>query len=290
MKTRVLCIIIFIVSSIIFLYFVSCANNGNEPPTCEITGWCVENIDESFWTKWGYTGGATAYFDIWVEASDPDGIDDITYVKVTNPEGTYWVLRDSETGKDHYDPEGGFFGGWRRYYSADHPHRVLLGQYTALVRDSKGNEATDTLSFNEPGSLSGSGFLYSEDYTGSTSGGKKMLQRAVITNAIKDISDITIEFTVNDTRVYNGWVWFYDVSTEYITWSDFFKNTINSGAGLYTDGFTTNILQIHPTDLDLGTFTWNDISGFHIVLTDGLQYSPKEDLFDHFSISAYELF
>ena len=288
MKIRILFIFVATTFLIASLYFTSCSTNN--PPTVEITGWCTENIDESYWTKWGYTGGGTAYFDIWVEASDPDGIDDIEYVEVSNPEGLYWVLRDSETGKDHYDPEGGFFGGWRRYYSAGHPHRVLLGQYTALVRDSKGNEATDTLSFNEPGSLSGSGFLYSEDYTGSTSGGIKMLQRAIITNATKGISDVTIEFTVDDTRVYNGYVWFFDVSAEYITWSDFFKNTINSGAGLNTDGFTNNILQIQSTDLALGTFTWNDISGFHIVLTDGLQYSPNEDWWDHRSISAYELF
>ena len=92
MKTRILCIISFIVSSILFLYFISCANNGNEPPTVEITGWVIENIDESYWTKRGSTGDwATAFFDIWVVANDPDGIDDITYVEVSNPEGSSWT-------------------------------------------------------------------------------------------------------------------------------------------------------------------------------------------------------
>jgi len=289
MKTRVLWIISFIVSSIIFLYFISCANNGNEPPTCEITHWCTENIDESYWTKWGYTGGGTAYFDIWVEASDPDGIDDITYVKVTNPEGTYWVLRDSETGKDQYDPEGGFFGGWRACYSSSHPHAVYLGQYTALVRDSDGNEVTDTQLFSKPGSTSGNGFVYSEEYMGSTTGGIEMIKRATITSKINGVNDITIEFQVDDSRVYNGFIWFYDSSAEYITWSGFFKNTINGGAGLHVDG-TTNTLVIQSSDLDLGSFTWGDITGFHVVVCDGSQYSPKEDYYDHRSISSYELF
>ncbi len=105
MKTKILFIFISTTFLIALLYFTSCSM----PPTVEITDWCTENIDESYWTKSGGTGGGTAYFDIWVEVNDPDGIDDITYVKVTNPEGTYWVLRDSETGEDHYDPEGGFF-------------------------------------------------------------------------------------------------------------------------------------------------------------------------------------
>jgi len=110
--------------------FITYVVDVSAQPTAKITSWVTENIDNSFWTKDGGSGGGTAYFDIWIEASDPDGIDDITYVKVTNPEGYYWVLRDSGTGKDHYDPEGGFFGGWRRYYSSDHPHKYILGLYS----------------------------------------------------------------------------------------------------------------------------------------------------------------
>lgn len=289
MKTRILCIISFIVSSILFLYFISCANNGNEPPTVEITGWVIENIDTSYWTKGGSTAGGTAYFDIWVRVNDPEGIDDITYVEVSNPEGSSWTLRDNSTGKDFYDEEGDFFGGWRRHYSSSYPHVVYLGQYTALVRDSAGNEATDTFSFPKPGSTSGNGFVYTEDYTGSTAGGIEMIKRATITNGTKGVNDITIEFQVNDSRVYNGYVWFYDSFAEYITWSDFFKNSINGGAGLNVDG-TTNTLVIQSADLDLGSFTWGDISGFHVVLNDGSQYIPEEDMYDNLSISSYELF
>jgi hypothetical protein len=259
--------------------------DGSAPPTAEITGWCTENIDESFWTKWGYQPGGTAYFDIWVVASDPNGIGDITYVEVTNPEGIYWILRDSSTGEDQYDPAGGFFGGWGRYY--DEPHKVLLGQYSVLVRDRAGYEATDSINFSGPGSISGNGFIYSEDYTGSTVEGIEMLKRASVTDTTKGLIDITIKFQVDDDRVYNGFVWFYDESAEFITWSDYFKNTINSGAGIYNDG-ATNTLQIQSSDLELGSYIWDDIKGFHVVLTDGAQYSLEEEKWDHRSISQYQ--
>ncbi len=263
---------------------------GNKTPVItEASGWVVENIDPSFWTKWGYSADATAYRNFWVYASDPDGIDDITYVKVTNPKGTYWTLRDSSTGKDYYDPEGGFFGGWRRHYSSSHPNIVYLGQYSVLVRDSAGHEVVDSIDFSSPGSSSGNGFLYSEDYTGSTDGGIEMLKRASVTNFTKEENNITIDFQVYDARVYNGYVWFYDDIAEYITWSDHFKNTINSGAGLYNDG-TTNTLQIQSSDLDLGSYTWGDIKGFHVVLKDGAQFAPSETRYDHSSISQYSTF
>jgi hypothetical protein len=279
-----------ILTAISFLFiFGGCGGggggDGSDPPTVEITDWCTENIDESFWTKWGSSLDESAYFDIWVKASDPNGIDDITYVEVTNPEGIDWILRDSSTGEDHYDPEGGFFGDWRRYYYE--PHKVLLGLYSVLVRDSTGNEATDSINFSGPGSTSGNGFIYSEDYTGSTVEGTEMLKRASVTDATEVLSDITIKFQVDDDRVYNGYVWFYDDFAEYITWSDYFKNTINSGAGIYNNG-TTNTLQIQSSDLELGSYTWDDIKGFHVVLTDGAQYSPEEEKWDHRSISQYQ--
>jgi hypothetical protein len=280
---KLLVINYFVMILMILSFLISCSVL-NEPPTVEITGWCTENIDKSFWTKWGYSPEATAYFNIWVEASDPNGIDDIEWVQVQDPEYTTWVLKDSSTGVDLYNKEGGFFGGMIRCNSIRYPHAVCLGQYKVLVLDSFGNEAKDTIYFSQPGSTLGTGFIFSEDYTGVAA--IEMLNRAIITNVTKEPNDITIEFEVDDTRVYNGLVILYNDSAEFIASSDYFKNTINSGTGIYTDG-TTNILQIQSSEFELGSYTWDDVKGFHIVLTDGAQYSPEEEIWDHSSISIY---
>ncbi len=56
-----------------------------------------------------------------------------------------------------------------------------------------------------------------------------------------------------------------------------------------TDG-SPNTLQILSVDLDLGTYNFIDIDGFHVVLTDGAQYAPEDTYYDHRSISAYAQF
>lgn len=280
-----------LISILFFLlcyYLISCSvPEQNQPPVINALGWATENIDGSFWTKWELPVNASAFFNVWVEADDPDGIDDITYVTVTNPIGTFWVLRDTSIGIDFYDIQGGFFGGWQRFYNPATPHVVYLGQYSVLVRDSAGNEVSDIIDFNNPGSsLIEDVFIYSEEYIGDKTDGTDMVHLPTITGVVKDTNTITIEFQVTDARVYNGAIWFYSASAEFITWSGFFKNTINGGSGLYNNG-TTNSLVIQSAELDLGSFTWDDISGFHIALQDGFQYSPREDMYDHLSISLY---
>ena len=263
-------------------------SSSNDPPTVEITGWIIENVDESVASKYGNIANATAYFSIWLDVVDPDGIDDIVYVEISNPDDRYWILRDSSSGFDLYDPEDKvFFIDW--CYSSAHPHTIILGQYRAFVQDSAGNQATATINFSSPGTaLPEEGFIYSEDYLGSTVGGIEMIKRASVTNFIKGEDSIIVEFQVDDARVYNGYIWLYNGSPEYITWSGYFKNTINSGSGILNDG-TTNTLQIQSSDLELGIYSWDDINGFHIVLTDGTQYSP-DDNWDHRSISIYSIF
>ena len=115
-----------------------------------------------------------------------------------------------------------------------------------------------------------------------------MLQRATSISGTKGASDITIQFKVDDTRVINGYVWFYSSTPGYITSSDWLRGIINSNSGIiYTDGITTNTLQISSYELDLGSFEFSDVAGFHIILTDGEQYAPYETWYDNRSISEY---
>ena len=285
-------LVVFVFINTLFVLISCNLSQKNESPSfSRYVGWVAENIDPSYWTKDGGISNATAFRDFWIYVDDPDGVGDIVLITVTDPNDSTWTLQNSKTGKSHYTRDGGFWGGWERYYDSDNPHTVILGTYSVLVRDSEENEITTSIDFNAPGSSSGSGFIYSEDYTLSTAGGTKMLQRAISISGAKGASDMTIQFKVDDNRVINGYVWFYDGTASYITWSDFFKNTINGDSGvIYTDGITTNTLQISVSELDFGSYALSDVAGFHIVLTDGEQYAPYETSYDNRSVSEYVQF
>jgi hypothetical protein len=177
-------------------------------------GWATSNVDPSYWEKLGDTDPPTAFCLFQVSVDDPDGYGDIDEIDVIHPTGVKtWYLEED------YNSDGGYWGGWY-YYDQDNPHAVALGTYTVAVRDSAGHEINGSISFNSPGSSSSSGFIYSEDYVlggGSTAGGEPMISRAANVTGILNPDNLSISFTVDDDRVVNGWIWFYDSSFEYVT-------------------------------------------------------------------------
>jgi hypothetical protein len=273
-----------------FILMIGCNNQTSEtnspPEFSSDPGWVVENIDPSYWTKWGYSKSQTAFWDFWIHVEDPDGIADISLITVTSPQGGYWVLQDSGNGVSAYNSQGQFWGGWVEYYSSSSPHGVALGKYTVIARDSASHQITDSIFITSPGGGGSSGFLYSETYTGSTQGGTPMIRRAVGITATSGSSDLWIYFSTADSRVNNGFVLLYNASAEYITSTVWFKNKINTGLGIYTDD-SVNALHVLSSELTLGSHSFNEIQGLHVVLTDGKQYAPHENWYDHLSISAY---
>lgn len=164
-----------------------------------------------------------------------------------------------------------------------------LGIYEVVARDSADHEITASVSFNAPGSGSGSGFIYSEDYTGSTVGGAEMLKRATNLSGTKGATDLSVSFTVDDSRVNNVTISLYDDNGDWIAVSEWMKDVANGGSGLNING-TPNTVNISSADLDLGSYTFADIAGFHVVLFDGAQYPGDDTMYDHRSFSEYELF
>jgi hypothetical protein len=262
----------------LFVFLSRCAIN--EPPKITMHSWLTENIHPDFWTVVPPDG--TALFFIECTVSDPDGTDDITKVIMSSPDSCEWTLKDIDINKNLFDQKGYMYG---RFRTLSHPNTIMLGNYRITAVDSEENESSKTFSFGRPGSTTGTGFIYSEEYTGPTTGGTEMIDKAVITGGSKAADSITVEFTIDDTRVFNGLVWLYDSDKSYITWSGFFKDTINGGSGINKSG-GTNTLVIREEDLEPGAFTWNDISRCHVVVTDGEQYLPEEYIYEHSSISA----
>jgi hypothetical protein len=297
MNSRSVAALILVISVFGIVNFLSCSSpisvqktqilhTQNQPPQIEDIDWFTENIDRSYWTKAGSSVDITAFFNIWIYASDPDGIDDIALV-VVESSYEYWVLRDKSDNIDLYNYEEGFFGGWIRCGDSDHPYEVFA-DYTIYVQDSQDSWATEEIRFSKPGSNDEYYGGYCSEEHQLTS--RELLKRPLNPYGNRTPTEIYIQFLLDDEAVYNGQIWFYDASANFITSSDLFKNSINSGAGIYTDIGPYNKLTLHPSDLDLQSFSWEDIAGFHIVLFDGYQYRPTEDEFDHMSISKYLLF
>jgi len=276
----------YIVIAVLIVVLFGCENQAPffvVPPE-----WSTQNVDPTYWSKSGASGSDSAYRSFRVFVADPDGEHDIDLIIVTDPNGNTWTLRNLELQFDRYDDAGGFWGGWFLYWPTLQ-YKILLGDYSVTVKDRSGAEINGTLSFTLPGSTSGNGFIYSDEYVGSTVGGTEMLYRAIVTSSIIGGSNLTIEFQVDDTRVNNGQIWFYNDSENLIAESDYFESTINGGGGIFTNN-SPNTLVLSSGDLDLGSYTWGDIVGFHVVLVDGAQYSTGGTEWDHRSISAYEIF
>lgn len=105
---------------------------------------------------------------------------------------------------------------------------------------------------------------------------------------------------MNDSRAFNGYVWFYDSAGTYVGISGYFRNgtngapssIVNSGTAFNIDGSPNNAL-IGASDI-----TWQAGQGFDniaqavLVVTDGTQYaaSGRYNAHDYRAYSARLLF
>ena len=296
MKTSSIYLMIFSITVIIFL--AGCKeddssseeNNNSAPEIVGEIGWVVENIDLTYWTKDDptYNKTATLRMNFWVRATDADGTSDIKLITVAQPNGWYWTLHDTADEYDSYSTTTGRFGSWQRFRSSTYPHSKDLGDYTIEVTDSAGNVATKTRTIFAPGesTSNSSSFIYTEEFIGGTAGGIPMIRKAQNISADVSNDTINLSFTVNDPNVYDGYIWLYDASADYVGYSTRFRTLLNGG--LNTDD-TTNDIQIQSSDVTCITGkSFSDASGFHILLLDGDQYGG--DGYDNRSISEYTTF
>jgi len=260
----------------------------NVPPEISGIWWATENIDETYWTKdGGSSPGATAFRYFAVELDEPNGPDDIVLITVTDPDGYTWTLKDVDAGIDQYVENGEYWGGWRRYYSIANPHKVCLGTYSVYVKDSAGHEASGLVDFYYPGEDTDTGYddIFSEDFGAGHPVGEDMLLRATGLVGSNNGTTVSVQFQVDDPRVNNGYIWFYDSAAEYITRTDWFTEL--EGVGWLDTSGGVNTLDVTAGDIELNGYSISDIEGFHVVLVDGAQYAPDLTVYDHLSISAY---
>lgn len=290
---------LFVVVSALFL--ASCDILGLGKPedndaTVEISavGWVIETIHPSYWES-SDSSTPTCFIRLWIYCDGSFQDADVEGVRVVLPNGATWWSLD----EDFNETDGCFGDGERHYWSSNHD-ALPIGTMTAEVRLTNG--ATDTFLFEatRPGSRSTDGFsyVYNQDATENPNSNAYIAALAYpsINNATHDGTNgtLSINFTVNDAREVNGYVWFYDSSNNYVGVSRRFRDSTTGSyiANLGGTWQTTNTLSLSAEDINFEPDkSLSDVSTFHLVLLDGGQYTPEHyNYYDHRVISAVASF
>jgi hypothetical protein len=296
--------------SALFLTFVLTAcssssgpdNSSAISPQIERVYWYMENIDQSYWSTFR-DQSAYINFSIHFKQSNLTA-SDIESIVVTAPTGRTWIDDDAAHIEANFDPQIPKYTGMSRLYSTYYsPNASVLpiGNYKFDVTYTSGEVASFTLLVPEPGST-GTGsvsYTYTEDFVYASNppdGYTELPLRATINSALLDTttSQLSVDFSINDPKVYSGYIWLYNASGTYIGRSEQFRNfasgivstTVNLGATLMNDG-TANSVVLLDRHIEFNSgYSMNDIYSLHLVLTDGIQYAADDRSFDTRSISA----
>ena len=272
------------------LALLSCGKSPSINITIEDYGWYSENIDSGYWSSPFTT---TAYHTINIIFENKNlTAGDIQKIEITNPTGGIWDFEGSEI-PDRFDESSSTFHASRLYHF-DSPHLLAIGDWQVVATSSSGTVGNATVNFPAPGSTTTGSktHFYTEDYSSTIySSYVQAPKRASSISASDDGSSLGVSFSVTDSSIYNGYIWVYDSSGNYLTSCNYFReglsgsvaSFVNSGAGLNVDG-TANTLAITVSDF-VDPVTISDIAEIVVVLTDGGQYAGQGNYWDYRSIS-----
>jgi hypothetical protein len=263
------------------ILFLGCGGSSSSSPSITITGvtWVEENIDPSFWQT-APPNGQTAYYDFWIDYTGDIALGDIQYARVYGP-GVVWnIIYNSKL----FSATSRQIGGYGRWYDAVNPNLLPIGPLQVEVKLNSGADARYALSVPAPASTTAGSYttMHTEDLLSPLATSAPMVKRATIgaTNTLTaSTQEIGITFSVDDASVYDGFVWFYDASKNYLGGFFYFRDPATgsvsprlAGSSFHVDG-TSNTLTLQPNDLQLNTgASFGQIAQFGIGLTDGAQY------------------
>jgi hypothetical protein len=304
----------FVGIALLFM-LVACDQGGTPGPTQsdeleDSVGWFIGNLPQDTWSD---GSGPSAVLDLYVSFKSPTiAATDLESAKITNSllTGSSWTFDQSELANIFYTIQDGDKRIARLAFNniwSDNPAAngsvLYLGTYTIEVTLKNGKRDTATLTVPAPGSLTASGYsyTYTEDFTGTPSSDyvalpKRATPQSAALNAAGDA--LAINFSVNDDRIYSGWVLLYDAAGKFLGLSDAFQDfetrqpnpKLNNGQGVFVNG-TTNLLSLTAADINLAddvtNFSLGMVKRYKVVLMDGKQYLGTKSGYDTYSISSF---
>lgn len=265
-------------------FFASC-----QQPTTPAASTASVAIDNVAWYLYNlptdkgrvYSGNPIHFVcNVDIDLSGSYTVSDILSAKIYN-NTSEWSISDIAKG---YNADNKYLHG---QFINDDLASFPMGSFTAEVTLKNGKKASKSFTIGAPGGASTTASsVATEDIPIGDS--YPALKRATITSKSKSPSTgiATISFTVSDSNVYSGYVYFYDAAGKDIGYSKRFRD-IQTGKetnivqdGLNTNG-TTNLSIGLPditsvtTNSTLSSDEFVNISFCRILLIDGAQYTEK---------------
>jgi hypothetical protein len=285
-----------ILCALAVLVFFGCKPPGGSDITITYLGWYYENIDLTFWDT--APGAQTAFYDFFVGYEGNIAFSDISSATVTAPGGGTWNVCPNS---NFFDAQHKVIGGFGRFYDGSDPNVLPIGNFKAEVVLHDGTVARHTGRIPAPGSTTTGTYtsMHSQDGPSAADSAPMMLRATVSTATLHTTTKtVIIEFSVSDPLVYNGYVWFFDSSENYLGGFHYFRDPVTGvispalGGNLFVNG-TVNTLTLGSGDLTLAPGVsladfFSNAAECVVVLTDGAQYGAgaSHPRYDGQSISA----
>jgi hypothetical protein len=275
MKSKLLCLTLL-------LMLMACqSHRGNVPQntrdkdlfTDMRVQFIYEDIDPTYWTK-PTTGSMFLDVFVFYQGATLDS-SAVKEMRIYDNNGISWTKSPDVTPK--------YVGGWSRSKTAHYSvnYSVLsLSEYTIEIAMADGSVYRRKYDPPDPeiGGSNTKKYVYSVDYKGKKDDEYVQgLRRPQIKESIIENDLIRLVFSVDDHRVKNGYVEFYDKDKKYLARVPQFKNAysleiasyLNRGTDLFVDG-TDNELTIAQTDLEFSRGrSFSEIKYAIVVLTNG---------------------
>ncbi|HRY53897.1 MAG TPA: hypothetical protein P5133_13915 [Spirochaetia bacterium] len=285
------------------LFASSCAQagggSGDKKATITGVGWSIQNMK--------YISGATCGYNFTIYYEGDIGAEDVEYAEIGVPNDSEHVW-----GFDLADEPGLLDAARSRISESGFVFSACndvlpIGATKAVLVLKNGSRSEYSFTTGIPGMIGANGYqyVYTADYDPDAypipAGSRRAaLGRATISSGTYDPTSIYLNFAINDGYAYNGYVWAYDGSDNFLGVSHRFYNTgtyaadpyLNSGGGLKKDG-STNSAVLKASDFYTGSgasmssTVFGQISRCEVVLLDGAQYATPGDYsgYDHRSVS-----
>jgi hypothetical protein len=282
------------------LCFCACQPPTTKPKTVNATisgvSWATYNVDNSYWSS-APSNNQHLFYRFWIEFSGTLTASDISSAGIYPAnKGYHWSFTPSS---DFDSASNSLISGY--YYDGDNSDALPLGTMEMRVVLADGKTLTQTIVTTPPGTstVNASTVIRSEDVLATI--GVAALSRPTALSETTSGSNLTLHFTLSDSRIHNGYIWFYDNSGNYVGRSAYFldkdngvaNSGLNSGLGITTQG--ANAYTTGGSDITYASgMGFSQIRKFSVVVFDGSQYIPQGNGhyadWDHRAVSEIKAF